>query len=164
MPFVVSSSVRRKLRHRVKYLRNLRRTRYSPAWRLELGMGRVSAKAQRTRDHNAKMWQKGRQGEKAGNQNHCCDHVAQDHCCGNGRSISPLFEVKSVLLGYVEIQPTLLYAFTRSVFIRCIFVSISPDPHISPVRRGLFPTSPLRGSPEEDHHRCAEGDLVFEKV
>ena len=29
------------------------------------------------------MWQKGRQGEKAGNQNHCCDHVAQDHCCGN---------------------------------------------------------------------------------
>ena len=88
------------------------------------------------------------------------------------RFISPLFEVKSVLLGYVEIQPTLLYAFTRSIFIRCIFVSISPDPHISPVRRGLSPTSPLRGSPEEDHpeedHPCAEADaeadFVFEKV
>ena len=58
---------------------------------------------------------------------------------------SPLFEVKSVLLGYVEIQPTLLYAFIRSIFIRCIFVSISPDPHISPVRRGFSPCSPLRG-------------------
>ena len=44
---------------------------------------------------------------------------------------SPLFEVKSVLLGYVEIQPTLLYAFTRSIFIRCIFVSISPQILIS---------------------------------
>ena len=86
---------------------------------------------------------------------------------------SPLFEVKSVLLGYVEIQSaTLLYAFTRSIFIRCIFVSISPDPHISLVRRGFSPCSPLRGPSEEDHpeedHPCAEADaeadFVFEKV
>ena len=55
-----------------------------------------------------------------------------------------------------------------------IFVSISPDSHISPVRRGLSPCSPLRGSPEEDYpedledHPCAEADaeadFVFEKV
>ena len=133
------------------------------------------------------MWRKGQQGKKAGNQNHWCDHVAQDHCCGNAahqKSQQPI--VRDGKVGVSRLpeedtredhcgnaaQPTLLYAFTRSIFIRCIFVSISPDPHISPVRRGLSPTSPLRGSPEEDHpeedHPCAEADaeadFVFEKV
>ncbi len=114
VPFVISSSVRRKLQHRVKYLRNLRRTRYPPAWWPELVMGRVSAKAQRVRDHNAKMWQtRGQQGEKGGNQDHCCDHAAHQ------KSQHPI------------------------------------------ARDGKVGVSRL---PEEDHHRCAKGDLVSEKV
>ena len=88
---------------------------------------RPNAKALRAREHNAKMWQKGQQGEKGANQeqlqdHQCCDNAAQDHCCDNA-------------------------AHQKS--------------HQPIARDGKVGVSRL---PEEDHHRCAEGDLVFEKV
>ena len=81
-----------------------------------------------------------------------------------------------MLLGYVDPDTTniaviRIYPFHFHQMHIC--KPISPNPHISPVRRGLSPCSPLRGSPEEDHpeerdHPCAEGDaeadFVFEKV
>ena len=163
------------------------------------------------------MWRKGRQGEKAGNQNHCCDHVAQDHCCGNAahqKSQQPI--VRDGKVGVSRLpeedaredhccqcgnvahdhccdnavhQPIVrgkvgvawLCGDTTNIVIRIypfhfhqmhICKHFTRSSLISPVRRGLSPTSPLRGSPEEDHpeedHPCAEADaeadFVFEKV
>ena len=115
--------------------------------------------------------------EEDAREDHCCGNAAHDHCCDNAvhqKSHQPIVRGKvgvAWLCGdTTNIQ---LYAFTRSIFIRCIFVSISPDPHISLVRRGFSPCSPLsRGPSEEDHpeedHPCAEADaeadFVFEKV
>ncbi len=98
-------------------------------------MGKPSAKVLRSREHLTKLWQT-RQGEKGGNQDHCCDHATKDHCCDH--AAHQKFHQPIARDGKVG-------------------VSRLPE---EDVRTGKVGVSRL----QEEDHLCTEADLVFEEV